>query len=133
MRSPLALIDRFGKFFDFSWKTIEIVEKRFTEGKKDEFLIFITRAIPVIPVSLISATCGFLLIPPVEFLLFTFLGIVVRSFVLAFLGWQVGEVYHDLASGIGTVESVVTIFLLVLTAVVFGFFYLKREKILNSS
>ena len=126
-----TLIVRFGKFFDFSWKTIEIVEKRFTKGKKDEFLIFITRAIPVIPVSVISATCGFLRIPPKEFLLFTFLGIVARSFVLAFLGWQVGEVYHNLAEGIDTIESIVTIFLLAIVGFFLGLLYLKREKILN--
>jgi len=127
-----ALIDRFGKFLDFSWKTIEIVEKRFTKGKKDEFLIFISRAIPVIPVSVISATCGFLRISPKEFLLFTFLGIILRSFILAFLGWQAGEVYHNLASGIDMVESIVSILLLLLAGGFLGFLYLKREKILNS-
>ena len=125
------MIIRFGKFLDLSWKKIETIEKRFTKGRKDEFLIFITRAIPVISVSVISATCGFLRIPPREFLLFTFLGIIVRSFILAFLGWQVGEVYHNLAEGIDTVESMVTIFLLALAGILLGFLYLKREKILN--
>lgn len=126
------LIVRVGRFFDLSWKKIEKVEKRFTKGKKDEFLIFISRAIPVIPISLISGVCGFVRISWREFILFTFLGITVRCFILAFLGWQVGEVYHNLASGIDMVESIVSILLLLLAGGFLGFLYLKREKILNS-
>ena len=126
------LIERIGKFFDLSWKEIEKAEKRFTKGKKDEFLIFILRAIPVVPVSLISATCGFLRIPLGEFLLFTLLGIVVHSFILAFLGWQVGELYHNLAYGLDRVENIVSIIFLSLAAAFLGLLYLKREKFLNS-
>lgn len=126
------LIERLGKFFDLSWSQIEKIEKRFTRGKKDEFLIVISRAIPVIPISLISATCGFLRIPWQKFLLFTFIGIIIRSFILAFLGWQVGELYHNLASGLDMAENIVTMILLGLVGVFLGFLYLKREKILNS-
>lgn len=127
------LIQRLGKFLDLSWKQIEKAEQKFTQGKKDEFLIFISRAIPVIPVSLISATCGFLRIPLKEFLTFTFLGIIIRCFILAFLGWQVGEVYHSLAEGIDLAENIVSILLLVFAGIFLGLLYLKREKILNSS
>lgn len=126
------LVERVGKLFELSWGEIERVEKRFTKGKKDEFLIFILRAIPVVPVSLISATCGFLRIPPQEFLLFTFLGIVARSFILAFLGWRVGELYHNLAQGLDLVENIVSILFLVLAGAFLGLLYLKREKFLNS-
>lgn len=123
---------RFGKFFDLSWKEIEKVKERFKRGKKDELMILISRAIPVIPISLISATCGFIRIPLSKFLLFTFLGIIVRSFILAFLGWQVGEVYYRFARGIDMAENIVTILLLFFAAFFLGFLYLKREKFLNS-
>lgn len=126
------LIIRWGKYLDLSWSQIEKVARRFTKGKKDEFLIFISRAIPVIPISLISATSGFLRISLKEFLIFTFLGIIVRSFIVAFLGWQVGEVYHNLASGIDMAENIVTVGLLSLAVAFLGFLYLKRGKILNS-
>lgn len=125
------LVTRWGKLLDLSWSQIEKAGKKFTKGKKDELLIVISRAIPVIPISLISATCGFLRIPMPEFILFTFLGIVVRSFILAFLGWQVGELYHHLASGIDMAENIVTFLLLALAGGLLGFLYLKREKILN--
>ena len=123
------VIDRVGRFFDLSWEEIEKAERRFTKGKKDEFLIFISRAIPVVPISLISATCGFLRIPLQEFLLFTFLGIVVRCFILAFLGWRVGEVYHNLAQGLDLVENIISIIFLVVAGAFLGFLYLKREKL----
>lgn len=126
------LVCRMERFLDVSWKEIEKVEKRFSKGKKDEFLIFILRAIPVVPISLISAACGFLRISWQEFILFTFLGIIARSFILALLGWQVGEVYHSLASGIDLAENIVTILLLLFAGVFLGFLYFKREKILNS-
>ena len=48
-----ALVVRFQRFLDVDWDQIERLEKRF-QGKKEALSIFISRAIPVFPISLVS-------------------------------------------------------------------------------
>jgi membrane protein DedA with SNARE-associated domain len=48
-----ALVVRLQRFLDVDWGQIERLEKRF-QGKKEALSIFLSRAIPVFPISLVS-------------------------------------------------------------------------------
>ena len=127
------LINKFSKWLDFKWSDVEAIKAKFFKGKVyDELVIFISRAIPIVPSSLISAVCGAVRINPVSYYLFTALGLFVRGVLLGWLGWQSGEALFSVSEGIDRWETLMTIGIVIVTALVLGYGYLKRDKWLNN-
>jgi membrane protein DedA with SNARE-associated domain len=122
-----ALVLRFERFLGVNWDEIGNLEKRF-EGKKEALTIFLTRAIPVFPISLVSIFAGLLRVPLRPFTLYTFLGSIFRCFILAFVGWWIGSTYEKVATHLDSVETVVSIFMLMGMAAALGYLYLKLRK-----
>jgi len=122
------LIEKMERYLGFNWQMLEKTRKRFIKGYKDEIAIFLLRAIPVMPVSLISGVCGMVRIDWKEFYIFTFLGLLVRSFVLSFLGWQLGAAYEPVVKGIDRIETVVFLVIALFFLGVLGFLYYRRKK-----
>jgi membrane protein DedA with SNARE-associated domain len=125
------LIDRWKGFLGFSWADVEAMEKRFrSNGVKAS--IFFLRALPIFPLSVISAAAGLLRLPLKQFSLWTFYGTIPRCLLLAYLGWGLGETYQGIAKGIDRAESIVSALLIIL---IFGAIiwlrYRVRGKILN--
>jgi membrane protein DedA with SNARE-associated domain len=92
-----ALVVRFQHFLDVDWDQIERLEKRF-QGKREALSIFLSRAIPVFPISLVSIFAGLFRIPIRPFTIYTFLGSIFRCFFLGFFGWWIGATYEKAAS-----------------------------------
>lgn len=122
------LIDRMEKYLGFNWAMIEKMRKKFIKGYKDELAILVLRAIPVVPVSLISGVCGAVRLNWKEFYLFTFLGLLIRSFVLGFVGWRVGAAYEPMVHGIDKIETLVSLFLVLVLFAFLGFLYYQRKR-----
>lgn len=126
------LIEKMKKYLGFGWEMVEKTRNRFIKGYHDELAIFLLRAIPVVPVSLVSGVCGVVRINWREFAIFTFLGLIIRSFILGFLGWQAGAAYGTLVEGIDKIENLVFILLFLFLLVLLSFGYHKREKFFGS-
>jgi membrane protein DedA with SNARE-associated domain len=125
------MVDRWEKFLGFSWDDVEILERRFHSGQVNA-LIFFLRALPVFPLSVISAAAGLLRLPLGRFSLWTFYGTIPRCLFLGYLGWGMGETYQGMAKGIDKAEGVVSA-ILILTIIV-AVIWLRgrvRERILN--
>src|SRR4030042_2876421 len=114
-----ALVVRFQRFLGVDWDQIERLEKRF-QGKKEALSIFLSRAIPVFPISLVSIFAGLLRIPIKPFTIYTFLGSIFRCFFLAFFGWWIGATYEKAANRLDSVETIISIGLLIAMVVAFG-------------
>jgi membrane protein DedA with SNARE-associated domain len=123
-----ALVVRFQRFLGADWNQIENLEKRF-RGKKEALSIFLTRAIPVFPISLVSIFAGLLRIPIRPFTLYTFLGSIFRCFFLAFFGWWIGATYEKAATHLDSVETVVSILMLIGMGVAFGYLYYRFRRL----
>lgn len=122
------LIDKFAKWFSFKWEDVEKFQKRFFHGRwTDELLIFLFRAIPLIPSVLVSAACGAIRVKPAGFYPFTFLGLLVRGIILGFVGWQSGEALFKVSEGLDRWEMVLTA-VIILTISVGLFLTLKGRK-----
>lgn len=119
------LIDKFGKYVGIKWSLIEKIRADFQKTIKDELFIFIAVIIPVVPVSLISGFCGGFRIKPQKFYPVMFLALIVRSVILGFIGFQMGEAFTGLAHGLDKVESIITV---VGASLILGFLFFKREK-----
>jgi membrane protein DedA with SNARE-associated domain len=68
-----ALVDRFQNYLGFTWADIESVGAHFTK-RGEEISLFALRAVPIVPLSLISAAAGILEIPFRIFIVWTVLG-----------------------------------------------------------
>jgi membrane protein DedA with SNARE-associated domain len=122
-----ALVIRFRRFLGVDWKEIENLERRF-RGKKEALTIFFSRAIPVFPISLVSIFAGLIRIPIKPFTLYTFLGSIFRCLFLGFVGWWIGATYEKVATRLDSVETIISILMLIAMGGVLAYLYYKFRK-----
>jgi membrane protein DedA with SNARE-associated domain len=122
-----ALVIRFQRFLDVDWNQIERLEKRF-QGKKEAWSLFLARAIPVFPISLVSIFSGLFRIPIRPFTLYTFLGSIFRCLFLGFVGWWAGATYEKVAGHLDSLETIISILMLIAMGGVLGYLYYKFRK-----
>ena len=126
------LVERLQDFLGFSWSDVEAMEHRFREGQVNTSLFFL-RALPIFPLSVISAAAGLLRLPIRQFTLWTFYGSIPRCLFLGYLGWGLGEPYQAIAKGIDKVETVISLLLLgLIFALILWLRWRVRGKILKS-
>lgn len=99
------IILKWGRWFGIEWSSVEKLEARLTKGYADELVLFGARALPIVPSVAISAFCGMIRYPVRTFLLITFLGSFLRSFIMAIIGWQVRDAYIFFADVISQIET----------------------------
>ena len=126
------MVDRWEKFSGFAWHDVEALERRFQSGQVNT-LIFFLRALPIFPLSVISAAAGLLRLPLGQFSLWTFYGTVPRCLFLGYLGWGLGETYQGIAKGIDKAEGIVSgILILGVIAAIIWLRARVRGKLLNN-
>ena len=125
-------IDRWGKWFGIRWEDVEKGRNRFRGGHADSITLFILRTIPVIPSVAVSAACGLIRMRLAKYLLYTFLGTLIRAGGLAVFGWWAGELYTKYAKTIGRFEEWIMIALgsAVLIFILYRFYcgYQRRHR-----
>jgi len=125
-------IDRFGKWFGLSWKDVEKIRSYIKGSRRDDVALFLVRSIPLIPFVVVSAVCGLLRWPFINYLLITFFGGFIRASIVGFFGWQLGRIYKDHLPLFNKLEDIA---LIVLVLMIVGFLlyrYMKGKKELNS-
>jgi membrane protein DedA with SNARE-associated domain len=120
------LVDRMQSFLGFSWSEVEALEKRFRAGQVKASIFFL-RALPIFPLSVISAAAGLIRLPLGLFSLWTFYGTIPRCLFLGYLGWWMGETYHHIAAGIDRAETIVSA-LLILVILAANFWLRARVR-----
>jgi membrane protein DedA with SNARE-associated domain len=122
-----ALVIRFQRFLDVDWNQIERLERRF-QGRKEAWSLFLARAIPVFPISLVSIFSGLFRIPIRPFTLYTFLGSIFRCLFLGFVGWWAGATYEKVAGHLDSLETIISILMLIAMGGVLGYLYYKFRR-----
>jgi membrane protein DedA with SNARE-associated domain len=122
-----ALVVRYQRFLGVDWNEIENLERRF-RGKKEALTVFFARAIPVFPISLVSIFAGLFRIPIRPFTFYTFLGSIFRCLFLGFVGWWIGATYEKVATRLDSVETIISVLLLIGMVLVLGYLYYKFRK-----
>jgi len=122
-----ALVIRVERFLDVDLNEIENLERQF-QGKKEAWSLFLSRAIPVFPISLVSIFAGLLRVPIKSFTLYTFLGSIFRCFFLGFVGWWIGATYEKVATRLNSVETIVSVLMLIGMGVALAYLYHKFRR-----
>ncbi|MFN0117362.1 MAG: DedA family protein [Elusimicrobiota bacterium] len=97
------VIDKFSGFLGFTWDNLIKLEGKLTN--RMSLMIFLLRALPIVPLSLISAAAGVLRVPFIQFTLWTFLGSIPRCLILGYLGYLTRDSFQGLAMSINHMES----------------------------
>ena len=127
------LVEKWKGFLGFSWSDVEAMEQRFRSGQVNT-MIFLLRALPIFPLSVISAGAGLLRLPIRQFSLWTFIGTIPRCLFLGYLGWSLGETYQGMATSLNQAETMISGLLIL--SVISGIVWLRwrvRGKILKPS
>lgn len=129
-------IEKYEKYHGVSWNEIQQFQKKFGRGRREDITLFALRAIPVMPLSVISGVAGILKIDPKRYAAATFLGVIPRNMMLALLGYFFGEFYHTIAGKIDNAETVMTLIVAVMIITYIaghktGLFHKVRKGILK--
>ena len=106
------VVERWKGFLGFGWEEVEGLEKRFRTGGANTWIFFL-RALPIFPLSVISAAAGLIRMPVKSFSLWTFFGTIPRCLFLGYLGWWMGETYQHIAYGFDRAETLMSILFLI--------------------
>ena len=107
------IIERYGKYLGTSIEEIEYMRKNLEESSRDEIFLFTARAIPIIPLSVVSLLYGAIRADPKRFALVTFIGSLPRYLSLGLLGWIIGVGFYNLAQMIDLFETLIFVLLIV--------------------
>ncbi|MFB6216288.1 MAG: DedA family protein [Candidatus Aenigmatarchaeota archaeon] len=102
------VLEKYGKYFEVTWDEVKHFEAHFDSGR-EKYYVALFRAIPVVPLSLVSGSAGLFRMDWKEYGIWSFIGMLPRNFVLAFIGWYVKDDFLALASRIDTLSTAIMV------------------------
>ncbi len=123
------ILTRFGKFIGISHSEIESIGKHFNGTWRDDVVLLVVRALPIMPTSLVSVVCGFIKLNMRTYIQSTFIGYFIRSFIFLYIGYTGVAAYGNLSSGFVSIESFVKIISVVGLIIFLGWVFYKRGKV----
>jgi len=103
------ILTRFGKFIGVSHNEIESIGKHFNGTWRDDVVLLVVRALPIMPTSLVSVVCGFIKLNMRTYIQSTFIGYFIRSFIFLYIGYIGIATYGNVSSSLASIESFVKI------------------------
>lgn len=122
------LVGKFGKFLGVSKADTEGLGKFINNGKRDDLAIFLMRAIPVMPTAPVSVIAGLIKINLKNYLLSTFLGLVVRNAIYLYLGYAGLGTLESLSEGFDSLEKIGYFILAIFGGLALLWMYRKRQQ-----
>lgn len=127
-RAEDVVAHKFGKWLGVTHKDIESIGKHFDKTWKDDILLVILRAVPIIPGAPIAVVCGIIKLSPKTYLRSTFIGTWLRSLLFGYVGYVGLSKRQSLVDSISTLETVGKIILVFsVLGLVVGTYYLKKH------
>lgn len=123
-----VVIGKFGKFFGISHKEIESIGRHFKGNFRDEIVIFLARAIPIIPTAPVSIVCGAIKIPLRSYLVAGFFGLLIRNLFYLYVGFAGLASYQSLMGHLDSIESIMTVTIGIILIGTFGLIWYSKNK-----
>lgn len=94
------VVPRYGKYFGVTHQEVTRIGKRFTGGWQDALVLFLLRALPFLPTTPVSITCGILKMRRSEYLTITFVANFIKDIGYLFVGYagiaMIGRLWRDI-------------------------------------
>lgn len=123
-----VVVGRFGKYLGVTSREIESIGRYFSGGIKDTLILFLARAIPIMPTAPVSIVSGIVKVDRQAYIIGTFLGTLVRSFAYLLLGYVGLASAENLLSGLDSAEKVVQLVMAVVGGTLLLLLYYRRHK-----
>lgn len=118
-------IEKYGKYISVNWNQVEALNTHLTSGN-EHYVIALLRAIPIVPLSVISASAGFFRVNWRKYGIWSFVGMVPRNLSLGMLGWYMAEDFQSAALLIGKISTIIFI---AGTLILLFYFIYRREHL----
>jgi membrane protein DedA with SNARE-associated domain len=123
-----VVVGRFGKYFGVNHESIERIGKILDKSKWDDVLLFLSRAVPVVPTSVVTVVAGAIKYNPKSFILMTFLGAIVRNLFYLWIGYFGIHAFDAITTQFEEHPIILGI-LFVVTIAVLVFFFKAKDKL----
>ncbi len=123
-----VFVSKFGKFIGINEQDVERISKKLNSGTRDDVVLFLLRAIPIVPTAPVSVVCGLIKTNLKTYLYTTFLGTLVRNIFYLYLGFTSLNALESINSDIDTFEKVGYGIVLLLVAGIFLYIYKLKKK-----
>lgn len=108
-------IEKYGKYLDVEWQEVQQLEEKFVSGN-EKYYIALFRAIPIVPLSMISGAAGLFRVDWKTYGIWSFYGMLFRTFSLALVGWYVKDGFMAIATQISSLSRLVLVLAVLLGA-----------------
>ena len=122
------IIDKFGRFLGVSHKDTEGFGKYLNKGRRDDIVLFLLRAVPIIPTAPVSVVCGLVKVNLRTYVVSTFLGTIVRNMVYLYFGFVSVGALEALNDDLDSLEKYGYLILFFLMFGLVIWFYKKRRS-----
>lgn len=102
------VIEKYGRFLDLTWEEIQQFERHF-DHDHEKYYVAGFRAVPIVPLSLVSGAAGLFRMDWKEYGIWSFIGMLPRNFVLAFIGWKLKDSFIAVADSINKVSTAIAV------------------------
>lgn len=123
-----VVLIKFGKFLGVSHKEVERIGKYLNKGWKDDILLTVLRAIPIIPSAPVSIVSGLIKLNMRTFLLSTFIGTILRNLMYLSVGFTGVNATESLIVKLEDFEIVGYIIIGVFVVGGLGYIVLRHKK-----
>jgi len=122
-------VEKYGKYFGVNWSQIQRFEQYLTNGR-EHFYIAGLRAIPLMPLSVISGASGFFRVNWKRYGFWSFIGMVPRNLFLGMLAWYLKD---DFMSAVTLIGQASVAFLTVVGVPLLVLLVLRRDQFMKGS
>ncbi|MCW5878201.1 MAG: VTT domain-containing protein [Anaerolineales bacterium] len=122
------VLGRFGKFLGISHEEVEAFGKHLNQGRRDGLVMFLLRAIPIIPTAPVSLVAGLIKLNLRSYLFSTLLGTLVRNVLYLYFGYTSLQAATSVSEGFESLEGIGYLVLALMMAAGIGYFYYLRKK-----
>lgn len=92
------ILKKFGRFFGVKHGQIEAIGKHLNKGWRDDLIIFLFRALPIMPTMPVSLVCGVIKVNFRTYMVSSFVGTLVRNALYMWLGFSGVEILDSISN-----------------------------------
>ncbi|MCW5875451.1 MAG: VTT domain-containing protein [Anaerolineales bacterium] len=122
------VLGRFGKYLGISSAEVEGFGAHLNKGRRDGLVIFLLRAIPIIPTAPVSLVAGLIKLNLRSYLLYTLLGTLVRNVLYLYFGYTSLQAATSVSEGFESMEGIGYFVLALMMAAGIAYFYYLRKR-----
>jgi len=123
-----VVVDKFGKFLGVSHEEVEGIGKKMKGNWRDLLVLFVLRALPIVPSTPVSVVSGIIKVKMRVYLIATFAGNFFRNLFYIYVGYSGLSALEAMMDRLDDMEAIVQIVIIVGLVTCVGWIYWKRHQ-----